>query len=256
MFIDTYLSPYFPETENLFDDSIVVMIDVLRASTTICAALYNGAKEVIPCDTLDKAVSVYNNMSKDVRFLGGERNGLKPSGFDAGNSPLEYTNDIIKDKSVIMSTSNGTKTFLKAKLARRKVVAGFVNHSTILDFLDSQIDEYNSENRQIRIFILCSGTNGRLSYEDIICAGSFVNALSNKYIFDKLSDSAEIAKKLYSINQSSLKQVLTDSEHAKRLIEIGFVEDVNIAFSYDTYPILPKFVGSSIKNLQQTLSDL
>jgi len=250
MVVDAFLSPYFPETENLFDDSIVLMIDVLRASTTIAAALYNGAKEVIPCDTLDKAVKVYSSLSKDIRFLGGERNGIKPSGFDAGNSPLEFSPENVVGKSVILSTSNGTKTFLKAKLARKRLIAGFVNHNIIRDYLFSQIDESIKDNKELRIFILCSGTNGRLSYEDILCAGSYIQEMTTHFKFEKLSDSAEIAKTLFNLHRKSLKEVLIQSDHSKRLIDIGFADDIEIALTFNAYPVLPEFVGSSIKVLK------
>lgn len=245
MIIDAFLSPYFPETENLFDDSIVLMIDVLRASTTIAACMHNGAKEVIPCDTLDKAVKVYSSLSKEVRFLGGERNGVKPSGFDAGNSPLEFTSDNVTGKSVILSTSNGTKTFLKAKLARKRIIASFVNHNVVRDFLFNHIKE--SESKETKIFILCSGTNGRLSYEDIICAGSYIQELTTHFTVDKLSDSAEIARTLFNLHRKDMKDVLIKSEHARRLIELGYAEDIDTALTYNVYPVLPEFIGSSIK---------
>lgn len=250
MIIDAYLSPYFPETENLFDDSIVLMIDVLRASTTIAAALYNGAKEVIPCDTLDKAVKVYSSLSKEVRFLGGERNGVKPSGFDVGNSPLEYNSANVQGKSVILSTSNGTKTFLKAKLARKRLIAGFVNFNTVRDYLFNEINESLKNNQDLKVFILCSGTNGRLSYEDILCAGAYIQELTTHFKFDRLSDSAEISKTLFSLHRKDLKDTIVEKDHAKKLIELGFVGDIEVALTFNYYPILPEFVGSSIKTLK------
>lgn len=250
MVVDAYLSPYFPETDNLFEDSIVLMIDVLRASTTIAAALYNQAKEVIPCDTLDKAVKVYSSLSKEIRFLGGERNGIKPSGFDAGNSPLEFSLENVKGKSVILSTSNGTKTFLKAKLARKRLIASFVNHNVIRDYLFSQVETSLTENKDLKIYILCSGTNGRLSYEDILCAGSYIQELTTHYKFEKLSDSAELAKNLFTIHRKDLKLALTQSDHSKRLVELGFANDLEIAFTFNIFPVLPEFSGSSIKTLK------
>ena len=89
--IDTVITPNSIEQDSQFDDSIVVMIDVLRSSTSVCAALNYGCREIIPCDSTDKAVQIYSSLSKESRFLGGERGGMRPSGFDAGNSPLEYT---------------------------------------------------------------------------------------------------------------------------------------------------------------------
>ncbi|MFA6572396.1 MAG: 2-phosphosulfolactate phosphatase, partial [Bacteroidota bacterium] len=85
MKIDTYFTSNIPERENQFKNSIVVMIDIFRSGSTICAALYNGAKEIIPCETIDKAVSIFNSLDKEMRLLGGERNGTKPGGFELGN---------------------------------------------------------------------------------------------------------------------------------------------------------------------------
>ncbi len=247
MIIDAFLSPYFPETENLFEDSIVIMIDVLRASTTISAALYNGAKEIIPCDSLDKAVKVYSSLNKEMRFLGGERNGIKPSGFDAGNSPFEYDEVSVKGKSVILSTSNGTKTFMKAKLAYLRIIAGFVNHNSVRDFVFKQVDLLIQEGKDPNIYILCSGTNGRLSYDDILCAGAIIQDLVLQYNVGNLSDPADAAKNLYNLHRKDLKEFLFQRDHARRLIELGYEKDVDLSLTFNVFPVVPVYTENSIK---------
>lgn len=246
--IDAYLTPYFPETENLFEDTAVIMIDVLRASTTVCAALHNGAKEIIPSDSLDKAVKIYSSLSKEARFIGGERNGLKPAGFDAGNSPSEFTEQNVANKTVIVTTTNGTKTFLKAKNAKHKIVAGFVNISPVLDYIEKLVREETE--KDFKLIILCSGTDGRFSYEDTLCAGAIIEELGVSFPDTVCSDTASAAKNLFNLHSNDLIDFLKTCEHALYLKEIGFEQDIDEALTPDLYPVLPIVQGSSIKKLQ------
>jgi len=244
--LDTYLSPYFPETESLFEDSIVVMVDIFRSSTTIAAALYNGAKDIIPCDSLDKAVRIYSSINKEIRYLGGERNGTKPSGFDAGNSPFEYSEENIKGKSIVFTTSNGTVTFLKAKLARCRIIAGFVNHTAIVNFILEEIGKIIADDKQPKIYILNSGTNGRLSFEDIYYSGYLINSLTKKANIKFFTDSCYVALNIYENNNiDSLK----DKQHAKKLIELGYKDDIDISLKEDIFPVVPILIDSVIKKL-------
>lgn len=250
MRIDAYLTPFFPETESLFEGSVIVMIDVLRSGTSICAALNNGAKEIIPCDSLDKAVNVFSSLSKEVRFLGGERNGLKPSGFNAGNSPSEYTQEAVSGKTVIISTTNGTKIYLKAKQSLVRIIGGFVNHSAVMDFIDKKYFNSPEALQSGKIIFLCAGTNGRLSYEDTICAGAFINALKFKYKSVELTDAADASKNLFNLHTVDLMEFMKQREHAGFLCENGFAADVEACLQFDTFPVVPVISGSSIKKFE------
>jgi 2-phosphosulfolactate phosphatase len=250
MVVDAYLTPYFPETENQFDGSIVVMIDVLRASTSLTAALYNGAKEVIPVDTLDKAVRIYTSLSKEVRFLSGERNGIKPNGFDAGNSPLEYSEQAIKGKTIVLTTTNGSKTFQKAKLAKQRIIGSFVNFTAVKEYLQTLINEIEINNLQPKVYFLCAGTNGKLCYEDMLCAGAFIYDLFIRRDHIIISDAAETAKNLFMLHRNNLANFLKTREHAIKLKELGFGADLDISFTYDKYPVVPIIQGSSIKTYE------
>ncbi|PKL86829.1 MAG: 2-phosphosulfolactate phosphatase [Ignavibacteriae bacterium HGW-Ignavibacteriae-1] len=242
MIIDAFLTPYFPETENQFENSLVVMIDVLRASTTVCAALNAGAKEVIPSDSLDKAVRIYNSLSREVRFLGGERNGLMPQGFDAGNSPFEYVPEKVKGRSVILSTTNGTKTFQKAKNAKHKVVAAFANNAVITEYIKILLSEYDSGDA--KLVFLCAGTNGRMSYEDVLCAGIIIHEISQIYTDCTITDTADAARNLYAFNANDMKNFLMKSDHAKILAAKGFEKDIEFCLTMNTLPVIP-IVGSN-----------
>lgn len=233
MKIDVFLIPV-NDKELHFENSVVLMIDVLRASTTICASLHNGAKEIIPCDTMDKAAQIFNNLSRQSSFLGGERNGIKPNGFQAGNSPVEYTADRVKSRTIILTTTNGTKIFRLARGAKYRVIGGFVNISVVSEFLGKYI---NSGTNSIQI--LCAGNNGRLSYEDTICAGAFINRIKGYFPELEMSDSAHAAENLYNLHSADMIEFLSSREHATVLRKLGFDEDINIALTNDIYPVIP-----------------
>lgn len=247
MKIDAYFTPFFPEQENQFKDHFIVMIDVLRASTTICAALFNGAKEIIPFDELQKALAVYSNLSRDNRIMGGERKGIKPEGFDAGNSPFEYSPDVVKNKTIIFTTTNGTKTFTKGKEAAKRVIGSFVNHKVVLEELNSYIESKSSTEEEIKVTFFCAGNEGRQSYEDVCCAGAFISHIVDHYTTVELTDAADAAKNLFNLHSDDLSSFLKTRSHASYLQKIGFEEDLDLAFKFNVYPVVPVMDGNSIK---------
>jgi 2-phosphosulfolactate phosphatase len=246
MKIDAYLTPFFPEREAQFNDSVVVMIDVLRASTSVAACLYNGAKEIIPSESVDKAVHIYSSLSKESRFLGGERNGVKPSGFDAGNSPDDYSAESVKGKTVILATSNGTQLFQKCKQAKLKIIAGFVN----IDAITNKVNAFVENNPTVTgIVVLCAGTNGRISYEDTICAGAIIERVNGRPE-DELTDTAHIAMNLYKSHKNEMAEFIKTREHSVFLKSIGFEKDIETALTFNKYPVVPVISGNSIKKIE------
>lgn len=233
MKIDVFLIPV-NDKELHFENSVVLMIDVLRASTTICASLFNGAKEIIPCETMDKAAQIFNNLSRQSSFLGGERNGVKPNGFHAGNSPHEYTPDRVKSKTIILTTTNGTKIFRLARGAKYRIIGGFVNIGVVSEFMGRYI---NSGTNSIQI--LCAGNNGRLSYEDTICAGAYISNMKEYFHDLEMSDSAHAAENLYNMHSDEIVEFLSSREHATLLRKLGFDEDIRTALTPDIYPVIP-----------------
>ncbi len=245
--IDTFLTPFFPEPESLFDNSIVVMIDVLRASSTVAMALSNGAKEVIPADSLEKAVKIFGSLSREVRFLGGERNAVMPSGFDAGNSPFEYTSNNVAGKSVILTTTNGARIFLKARNVKYKIICGFVNIGLVSNFIISKLA--NVDEKLNKVQILCAGNDGNLSYEDSLCAGMLIDNILNSDNDYILSDSSFAAHNLYEANSGDLQTMLKVREHASKLSKLGFEKDIDYCLSINSCPVLPIMDNSSIKKI-------
>ncbi len=220
-------------------DKTVVVIDVLRASTSIAAALFNGAKEIIPVTTIERAVKISGNLFGDHVLRGGERNGKMVEGFNLGNSPFDYSEDKIRGKAIIFSSTNGSYAIEKARFARNVAIGGFVNIARIVQF----IKELNQD-----FVILCAGNNGSFSIEDSVCAGLLIRRLAEDGSGDlSLSDAAIAATMLHKGYAKSLLKMIKNSEHGKYLAGIGFAADLPVCAGVDTIPILPQLVGNVIR---------
>ena len=149
--------------------SIAVIIDVLRASSTIVTALHNGAKSVIPCGTPEAAKKIRTESSSCDVLLGGERGGVVIEGFDCGNSPTEYAAARVAGKTIAFTTTNGTRALLKAAAAETILIGAFVNRKSLIDRL-------NNDRRPIHL--VCAGTDGAITGEDVLFAGAVVDALT------------------------------------------------------------------------------
>jgi 2-phosphosulfolactate phosphatase len=218
-------------------DKTVVVIDVLRSSTTIAAALSNGAREIIPVASLERAVNVSVGQG-DSMLRGGERNGKMIEGFALGNSPREYTEDRVKGKGILFTTTNGTLAIEKSRFAKGLVVCGFVNMSRVVTW----ISELEGD-----VVVLCSGRNGMFSLEDTVCAGMLLRNVVDKGVDVELSDGANAAISLFKSFGRNLLKMLKGSEHGRYLISIGFEDDLPVCAAVDTIPVLPQLVGNVIR---------
>ena len=188
MKIDVYFSPAQVDEMQLRDKNVIV-IDVLRASTTIVTALNNGAREIIPVGSIESAVKVSGNLFGDVVLRGGERNGKIITGFNLGNSPGEYTEEAVKGKSIIFCTTNGSSAMVKAKYAKRMAVGGFINVSLVADFIRQAGEDFS---------IVCAGEKQLFCIEDAVCAGMLVKILvEDSPIVVDVNDAAGAAQVLY-----------------------------------------------------------
>jgi 2-phosphosulfolactate phosphatase len=241
MKIDVCFDPFELDELELRGKNIVV-IDVLRSSTTIVVALNNGAREIIPVESIENAVKISGSLFGDVTLRGGERNGKTIQGFNLGNSPLEYTEATVKGKSIIFCTTNGSVAMYKSRFAQNLAIGSFVNISTVIDF----IKELRSD-----FLIICAGkasTMSNFSLEDTVCAGMIVHKLSAaKEIKLELTDSSLASQALYKTYGRSLLKVMKNTEHGKYLVEIGFLEDIKVAAAVDSFPVLPVLSGNVIK---------
>ena len=238
MKIDVYFSPAQVDEMQLRDKNVIV-IDVLRASTTIVTALNNGAREIIPVGSIESAVKVSGNLFGDVVLRGGERNGKIITGFNLGNSPSEYTEEAVKGKSIIFCTTNGSSAMVKAKYAKRMAVGGFINVSLVADFIRQAGEDFS---------IVCAGEKQLFCIEDAVCAGMLVKILvEDSPIVVDVNDAAGAAQVLYKTVSKNLLKMAKSSDHGKYLVDIGFESDLKTCVSVDSIPVLPLLIGNVIK---------
>jgi 2-phosphosulfolactate phosphatase len=223
-------------------DKNIVVLDILRASTTIIVALNNGAREIIPVGSIESAVKISGSLFGEVTLRGGERNGKMIEGFNLGNSPLEYGEPAVKGKSIIYCTTNGSVAMAKSRYARSLVIGAFVNLSAVVDFIKSENKDF---------LLICAGrvnSIGYFSLEDAVCAGMMIQKLMKEESLElELSDSAKASVALHKSFGRSILKMLRTSEHGKYLIEIGFAEDLKICAAIDSVPILPMLQGTVVK---------
>ena len=207
-----------------------VVMDVLRATTTIIYALAAGCKEVIPCGSIDEARQAAGRYRAGRVLLGGEREGKPLPGFDLGNSPGEYTSARVRGMTVVMSTTNGTRAILRAAEAERVLVAGFVNFSAVCEQL-------GRETRPVHI--VCAGTDGEITLEDTLLAGAIVDCLSDGGPV-QLNDSARLAWDCFEHHGRVLLGALEISKGGANLKSLGYDEDIRMSAEVDRFPLVPE----------------
>ncbi len=195
----------------------VVVIDVLRASTTILTALDNGARGVIPVQDMGTASGIAAKLDSSTYLLCGERDGRKIDGYDKGNSPFEFDTPTVEGKTVILTTTNGTKAITRAAEAEAVHIACFRNARAVAELIAAQDRE---------IMIVCAGWKNRLSMEDTLCAGLLVELLHQGNLPADASDGAVAAAGLYRTYGNDLLQVVAASNHAQRLVALGNATDI------------------------------
>jgi 2-phosphosulfolactate phosphatase len=242
MQIDLYLTPQQADELGLREKT-VVMIDVLRSSTTIVTALASGARQVIPATSVESAVKISGNLFGDVFLLGGERNGKMIAGFTLGNSPLEYTEERVRGKSIIFSSSNGTQALARGRHARTLLVCGFVNVSAVAAALQRTGGD---------VTILCAGNDGSIALEDAVCAGMLIHRAAG-WTADTvgLSDGASVALSLYKTHGKTPLKMLQVSDHGRLLTGLGFGDDLRVCAGVDTHTVVPHYEAGVLKPLPQ-----
>jgi 2-phosphosulfolactate phosphatase len=223
-------------------DKNVIVIDVLRSSTTMVMGLSNGAKEIIPTEDVATAGLIGRN-SQGQALLCGERNGRIIEGFNLGNSIKEYIPEIVNGKTLIFSSTNGAPALMKSKFARNCVVLGFANMSRVEEYVTQLNEDF---------IILCAGKQGEFSLEDTVCAGMLIANLTkdNTLVHYELTDSAVGASKLYSVYKKDLLKMMQESEHGKFLIENGYGDDLPECAKVDISSALPILRNGVIKLIE------
>jgi 2-phosphosulfolactate phosphatase len=215
----------------------VVVIDVLRACSTLTTALARGARAVMPVADMAEAGKIAGNLDPDVYRLGGERGGQKIDGYHLGNSPHEYTEEVVHNRDIILNTSNGTQALSRATSAEHLVAACFLNAGRVVDFVRAVDDE---------VTIVCAGRQNRLALEDTLCAGLLLDRLWEHEEPDVVTDSAHTAFTLYETDRDALPAALHGANHAEELVEQGFADDLDYCFRVDTSTVLPYYTDNRL----------
>ena len=208
----------------------VVVIDVLRATSTMVEALVNGARGVYPAASTEEAIKLASSLGPEDTLLCGESKGLMVEGFDLGNSPREFGAERVADKRLVMSTTNGTRAFLMAEDADRVLSCSFLNLGAVVDAV-ADVEE---------LVVVCAGRGGAFSIDDAVCAGVLVRRLRELRDGEvELNDAASAALELsfrFRVGAAFLGRTVA----GRSLIEIGFGDDVKHCAQLDRYAVVPE----------------
>lgn len=222
-------------------EDILIVIDVLRFSSSIITGLAAGVKQFIPVATLNKARQSYKKNNN--YLLGGERRGLKPKDFHFGNSPLEYNKSNLIGKTIVISTTNGTKTIEYCKNSKCLLIASFLNAQAVSNY----IADYLSKEENVSIIL--ASKRHTIFLEDFVCAGLLVSNIINLISNQHLNDDAILAKLVWNSAKDELEKIILQGHHASYLKNIGFEEDVKFCIKKDIYDIIPIVKGNRISKI-------
>ncbi|WP_420457039.1 2-phosphosulfolactate phosphatase [Rubrivirga sp.] len=234
MSLSVALHPGGLDPESL-DGRAVVVVDVLRASTTIVTALANGARAVIPVADEGEAGRLAATLDREATVLGGERGGRQLAGFALGNSPSAYTPDAVAGRTVVLTTTNGTAALVRASGAARLAVGALVNAAAAAVWLGRALDD------GLDATVVCAGWQGRVALEDALCAGLLVDRLVGHDRAEPLDDGARIALGLYRGARDDLARALFGADHTRRLVALGAGDDVAACARLDTLDVVPVY---------------
>ncbi|MEL7833296.1 2-phosphosulfolactate phosphatase [Fodinibius sp. Rm-B-1B1-1] len=227
--IDVFSSAHSFKEEDVRDKTVVI-IDVLRASSTMVTALQNGAKGIIAVGDMDDASKISHNLDAKSFLMSGEKDGVTIEGYDLGNSPLEHTEDAVKGKTIILNTTNGTKAIRRCNLADRILVGSFLNLRAIIEYLEDLDEE---------AILVCAGWRGRLSLEDMLCAGNIIYELCEGQLSAEARDGAKVAFGLYEKFGDDIENSIKSSNYAVRLKDIVSEDDLVYCCQRSITQILP-----------------
>jgi 2-phosphosulfolactate phosphatase len=222
---------------------VVAVIDVLRASTSIAAALANGARTVIPVESSEEAVNRLKAFERSDVLLAGERRMMPIAGFDLGNSPLEFTREVVEGKSIIMTTTNGTPAITNTAGARDVVIASYANYTAVLAMLRTALRGGTD------IALVCAGRERQFALEDAACAGRYVHNVVKRLTGVDLNDAAQACALIDRKYGDNLLKLFEASEHGRALRDAGFGDDLAACAAVDSYSVIPLYQDRQITKL-------
>ena len=222
--------------ENKIENKVVVVIDMFRATSVIVTALNNGCKEVVPYLTIEETLEHAKKLNREDYILGGERRAVKIEDFDLSNSPLEYTKERVENKTVLMTTTNGTRTLTKSTTAKKVLIAAMINAKAVA----KRLMEINDD-----VVIINAGTNGNFSMDDYICGGYIIDEMLK---FDKelqLTDISKTASMIYESHKDILSYV-KEATHYSFMKSLELDGDIEYCIRKSIIDIVPEYLDGII----------
>ncbi len=228
MKIEVFFSPA-EVAEVPLEQRVAVVIDVIRATSTMIQALANGARAIFPTVSTEEAIKLASSLGREDTILCGERKGIKVEGFDLGNSPGEFTPDVVGEKQLVMSTTNGTRAFLAVEGADRVLATCFMNLSAVGEAI-SKLDD---------VLIVCAGKEDRFALDDTLCAGLLIKkVVEGRETEVDLNDAGRVALELASAHSVSA-EFLRSTAAGAALETVGLGKDLELCASLDRYSFVP-----------------
>ncbi len=238
MHVHTQLLP-FPPAANFVSNRVVVVIDILRATSVMVQAMSQGAREIIPVKTVEEAFQLAKTFPSNTTLLGGERESRKIEGFDLGNSPREYQGEKVRGKRLILTTTNGTKAFHAVSSGKNVLVGSLLNVSAVAE----RCFELDRD-----LLIYPSGDEGNFSLEDTVCGGMLIDRMIKKEGKSfTLTDASRSAHILYQRFEANPVDAFHLSHHGRDLGDRGFEEDLPYCAQVDMTNMVPVFKDGVIK---------
>lgn len=219
---------------NHLSGKTVIVLDVLRATSSIIWACRNGANKVIPVTDAGEGAAIASRMGGCI--MAGERDGIKLSGFDLGNSPLEFTPEAVKDKNIVINTTNGTGAIKTAEGGAHVLIGAMLNHDAVAR---------KAAALGLDVIIMCAGTDGEFSADDICAAGAIATSLLNYADVTAQCDLTWAARVLYEDWRGG-RADLSKTYHYSRLVDLGFEEDVKFCLQENLTDVVPEYLNGIV----------
>jgi len=237
--VDLFFTPAAVTNERLKGYTAIV-IDVLRAATSIITALSNGAKDVIPAESISAAIDLASELQRKDILLSGERDGKLVEGFDLGNSPADYSRERVRGRTLIFGSTNGGPAVMRASVAKSLFLCSFINLNTVVDEVLKIPDPYP-------LAILCAGKYDSFAIEDAVCGGLLIKRLRSRLSFPiQLNDAGQAAVLLHSEFGGDILSLLRKCDHGEFLIEIGMENDLSLCAADSVLPLAPTLIDGKL----------
>lgn len=218
------------------ENHIVVIVDILRATTAICTAFHNGAEEIIPVSKIEDT----KTFRQQGYMIAGERDGIVIEGADFGNSPFNFTKENVNGKKLAITTTNGTQTIEVAKESGCVVLGAFSNISVLQNWLEEQ---------DKNVVILCSGWKNKFNLEDSAFAGALAERLISSGKYSSVCDSVVAAIDIWKLTENDVLLYMEKASHRHRLKKLGLDDVLEFCFTEDTTPVIPYLQGNALVNI-------